>query len=253
MHTDEPPVLTTTRPGALWATLNRSEAGNTLRADSLTALHRALDSAETDPACRALVLASDADAFCLGLDLRHPPLADEWHTGRADESYWRLLGRLRSTALVTIAVVNGPAAGGGVGLAAACDLLIAGRQATFRLPEVFYGLLPAMITPVLSRRIGEHRVFRMSLLAEPLDAQAAESAGLVDMVADDPHQAVRRLMAAIARTDRDTVQQLKASHRLLFSVAPDYGLYAGQLLARRLDDPKVRQRIDRLRANEDQP
>jgi polyketide biosynthesis enoyl-CoA hydratase PksH len=233
--------------GLVRATLARPEAGNALRPEVLSALESALDTAERDPGCRALVIDADGDRFCTGLDLGYAQLAECWHDG-ADAQFWRLTGALRDSPVVTVALVDGPAIGGGAGLACACDLVVAGAAASFRLTEVFLGLLPAMIMPSLARRVGEQQVFRMALLAQDIGAAEAVRTGLADIAAERARDALSPILADLRRTDRDTVGELKACRRMLFPASPEYGLYASRLLGRRLDDPAVQHRIGRLRA-----
>jgi polyketide biosynthesis enoyl-CoA hydratase PksH len=247
-----PPDTATTRVsqerGLVRATLRRSDAGNALRPEVLQELQEALETAEQDPACRALVIDADGDRFCTGLDLGYAQLPESWHDGGADALYWRLINRLRDSPVVTVALVDGPAIGGGAGLACACDLVVAGAAASFRLTEVFLGLLPAMIMPCLARRVGEQQVFRMALLAEEVGAAEAVRTGLADIAAVRAGEALPPILAGLRRTDRDTIGELKACRRMLFPTSHEYGLYASRLLGRRLDHPAVRDRIGRLRA-----
>ncbi|RSS79969.1 enoyl-CoA hydratase/isomerase family protein, partial [Streptomyces sp. WAC02707] len=157
-----------------------------------------------------------------------------------------LLNRLRETPVVTIAAVDGPATGGGVGLAAACDLAVTGPGASFRLTEVLLGLLPGMIMPFIGRRTGEQTLLRMATLAETVDPHQALRWGLTDIHQDDVATAVRQALTAISRSDRGTLAELKTARRMLFPEAAEYGLYAQQLLDTRLSDKTVRTRIGSL-------
>lgn len=234
-------------PGHVRAVLNRANGGNALSPQVISALHAALDEAEHLDKCRAFVIAAQGDSFCTGLDLADDALVSNWDNGEAAR-YWSLISRLRASPLVTIALVDGPAAGGGVGLAVACDLVIVSPRARFRLTEVFFGLLPAMILPCVARRVGEVRAFRMALLAEDVDAQEAVSIGLADTSAEQSEVPLRRTLAALGRTDAATVAELKTSRNLLFPEDTQYALHAQRLLGRRLSDPFVKDRLERLRA-----
>jgi polyketide biosynthesis enoyl-CoA hydratase PksH len=233
--------------GVVWVTLSRPETGNTLRPDMLDEVHRAIDLAESDVSCRALVLDSSGDRFCTGLDLAHAQQSRAWHDGGADTAYWRLLNRLHDTPVVTVAAVDGAAIGGGVGLACSCDLVLAGDAARFRLTELLLGLLPGMVMPFLARRVGEQYAFRMALLAPDVEAEEAARRGLADTHVPRAADGVRRVLASLRPTDRGTLSDLKTMRRLLFPVSAEYGLYAGRLLGHRLDDPEVADRIARLR------
>jgi polyketide biosynthesis enoyl-CoA hydratase PksH len=228
------------------ATLARPDAGNALRPDLIAGVNAAIDLAEREPACRALVLDSSSDRFCVGLDLDAATGSGEGHGGGG--AFRRLLARLSGTPVVTVAVVDGATIGGGVGVAAACDLVVAGDGATFRLTEVLLGLLPGMMMPPLARRVGEQSAYRLAALADEIGAAEAVRLGLADLHTPRAVDGLRQVLVSLGRTDRATLSELKALRRWLFRPAPeDYGQYAGKLLRRRLDDPAVRLRIDRLR------
>ncbi len=249
--------------------------GGPLDHGTATRLLAALRRAERDPDCRALVLMADwpdgtggtgwtgwAD-FCTGMDLADPPgepgpyVADSADRAdradrldRVDETatvVWDLLTALSGSRLVTVAVVEGRADGGGVGLAAACDFVFAGPRAGFRLTEMLLGLVPALIMPFVVARTGERRMLRMALLAEPYDATAAREIGLADEADERPWEHVRRLLLALRRMPRDNVGELKTCRRLLNPPPRGYREYARRLLRHTVADPAVRDRITRLR------
>ncbi|GAA1414994.1 enoyl-CoA hydratase/isomerase family protein [Catellatospora coxensis] len=234
-------------PAHVRAVLTRPAEGNTLTPGLIASLSEALDEAERTPDCRLFVLTAEGGSFCEGLDLADDDLVRRWDDAVA-EQFHTLITRLRNSPLVTVALVGGPAAGGGVGLAVSCDLVYASPKASFRLTEVLLGLSPAMILPNIARRVGETLAFRLALLAEEVRAEDADRIGLVDAVTDDLDIMVRRTLTALGRMDPATIAQLKATRGLLFADEPRYSEYAKQLLGRRLGDPFVRNRIDRLRA-----
>src|SRR5438477_5999325 len=93
----------------------------------------------------------------------------------------------RSNGKVTLAVVDEQALGGGVGLAAVCDYVLATERATFGLPELLLGLVPATIFPILLERMPPQRARRLALLGHTQNAAQASASGLVDeVVASDP-------------------------------------------------------------------
>ncbi|MFC5800204.1 enoyl-CoA hydratase/isomerase family protein [Streptomyces formicae] len=230
------------QPGHVRADLDAPQAGNSLNTRTLTALMTALDEAETTPDCRAFVIGGEGKVFCSGLDLTD--LSTRWLVDDFPLP-WRLLERLVASPLVTIAVVDGPALGGGVGLAAACDLVIAGSSASFRFTETLLGLVPAIILPFVVRRVGAHPALRMMLTSERLDAAGAVQTGLADEEAVDTQQALRACLQRLRRADPDAIRALKAYHYTLHPVAVDPAGVA--LLRDRLGDPAVRARIGRLR------
>ena len=217
----------------------RLEVGGPLSPETAQRLLGGLRTAEADPACRVAVLAADGPVFCTGMDLSG---LDE-----PGDLVWELLTALHDSRLVTVAVVEGRAVGGGVGLAAACDFVFAGPEAGFRLTELLLGLVPALIMPFVVARTGEHRMLRMAVLAEPYDAAAAREIGLADDC-ERPWEAVRRLLVALRRMPRaDVVAELKACRRRLRPPPADYPEHARGLLRRTVADPAVRARVARLR------
>jgi enoyl-CoA hydratase/carnithine racemase len=131
---------------------------------------------------RARVLIISAPGLHLGFNL-----AEIRDTAAADLTAAKLFAEcllsIRRTDAVTIACVGEKVAGGSVGLVAACDIVIADAKAIFQLPEVAIGMVPALVTPILARRIGEARCFSLALSSRPISATEAHSIGLVDEVA----------------------------------------------------------------------
>ncbi|MFJ8078115.1 enoyl-CoA hydratase/isomerase family protein [Streptomyces sp. NPDC096176] len=240
-------VTLTRARGVIRARLEDPDRRNAITALLLDNLHAALDAAEADPGCRVLVLCASGDDFCAGTDLSDGVPDTRHATGAMEElPYWRLLERLTRTPVVTIAVVDGRASAGGVGLAAACDLVIAGPGARFRLTEALVGLVPAMALPFVARRTGEQRAFTATLLAEDLDAAAALAAGLADEATIDAEGALRRTLVHLSRVDRNTTGALKEYRARLFPRDTHLGLDATRTFLDRLADPAVHRLIGRL-------
>jgi enoyl-CoA hydratase/carnithine racemase len=189
-----------------------------LTAAGATALADDITRAVQDDAVGMVWLEGGVDVFCRGMDI------DAIAAGAAGfehgvQEFANMLCLLAEAAKPTVAVVRGTATGGGLGLAAVCDFVIAARTATFALPEALFGLTPAVITPVLLERISPPQLRRMVLTAAPLDADQALSIGLVDEVLDAPALAprIRRLTTTLARVDagaKRTLAQVMARHRV---------------------------------------
>jgi len=137
-------------------TLNRPEALNAVSTELAIELAEAFEPLATDPGVRAVVLAGAGErAFCVGADLRQRAGFDDhgWFVQR--EAFRRGFAAVRRCPLPTVAAVAGFALGGGTELALACDLVVAAEDATFGLPEVRLGLVPAVGgTQLLARRVG---------------------------------------------------------------------------------------------------
>lgn len=159
-----------------------------LTADSLAALDEAMAEGLRRPEARALVLEGERGAFCEGLDLDGvrdgaPDPVDGRGLPAALLAFAEQLTRVRRCPLPTVAVVRGAALGGGLGLAAACDVVLAEEQARFGLPEVLVGLNPAIVFPFLAERATPQAVRRLALLGSTIGAPEALTMGLVDEVA----------------------------------------------------------------------
>jgi enoyl-CoA hydratase/carnithine racemase len=116
---------------------------------------------------------------------------------------------LRQARAITLAVVEAPALGGGVGLAAACDFVLSTENASYALPELLLGLVPAMILPVLGERLGLHQAKRWAMTQAQWKAIEAKSAGLVDQLvsAERVDVELSRLLRSLLRAHvRGTVE-----------------------------------------------
>jgi polyketide biosynthesis enoyl-CoA hydratase PksH len=230
--------------GNIEAELADVERGNPLAPELVDGLLAAVAAAEDDPSCRALLISATGPRFCSGLNLTAIPPG--WLTDPADMPPWRLFERLRTARTVTVALVDGSTTGGGVALAAACDLVIAGAAATFRFTEVLLGLVPAMALPFVAHRVGGQRAFRMALIADEVDATEAVRIGLADMTAPRAADGVPPLFRALRRATPDTLRAMKRTREQLFPEPPRLGEIAGRATLARLDDPDVTARIERM-------
>ena len=140
--------------------------------------------------CRALLLTGTGRGFCSGQDLndRLSKTGETTVLGGALEAYYNpLIRKLRALPFPVVAAVNGIAAGAGANIALACDIVLAGRSATFIQAFARIGLVPDCGgTWLLPRLVGPARARGLALTAEPLPAEKAESWGLIwRMVEDD--------------------------------------------------------------------
>ncbi len=158
---------------------NRNALSRAMRAQ----LREALTDALADDAVRAVVLDHTGRVFCSGMDL------SEAAGGSAEDQGVRefpdLLELVWSSPKPVVAAVRGPARAGGVGLLAACDVVVAGASATFAFSEVRLGLVPAVISAVVLPRMAPHVAHRLMLTGQVFDAETAAAGGLVDLVVPD--------------------------------------------------------------------
>jgi methylglutaconyl-CoA hydratase len=205
--------------GIATITLDSQPNRNALSVALLAGLHGALDVAEHGDV-RAIVLTHAGPAFCAGADLKEraaaqgPGTATPAGSGGSDP-FVRALERLMDTPRPTIAAVKGTVRAGGIGLMAACDLVVVDEGTTFALTEVRIGVAAAIISvPILARVTPSHIAAAM-LTGEPFDAAAARSMGLITHVSADVDATVAALCAGIAQGSPGAVA---ATKRLLHTV-----------------------------------
>jgi enoyl-CoA hydratase/carnithine racemase len=165
-------------------------------------LAREIAAAIGDDSTRGLLLTGAPGTFCRGLELSGLASGRTVEAGGGVRQFASLLTQLLQAHKPTLAVVQGPALGGGLGLATACDVVLALRDSTFGLPEGLFGLTPAVIAPALLGRVSPAALRRLALTALPIDAEAARTMGLVDEVLDDEAALlgrVRRVCTALSR------------------------------------------------------
>lgn len=174
--------------GVARITLTRPEVHNAFNDTLITELTAALRGLGTDERVRAVVIAAQGRSFSAGADLNwmqrmaRNTAAENLTDARALVGLMRALDTLPKP---TLALVQGPAIGGGVGLVACCDMAIAAETAHFCLSEVKLGLIPAVIAPYVVAAMGERAARRYFLSAERFTAAEAQALGLVHRVVPD--------------------------------------------------------------------
>lgn len=162
--------------------LNRPDSLNALNADMRRELLASLQSLARDEAVRVVVLTGEGRGFCSGADLRGGEVERQFRRVVTQE-YNPLIRAIRDLPKPVIAAVNGVAAGAGVSLALACDLVYAAEEARFIQAFIKIGLVPdSGSTRVLVRALGRHRAAQLIFTGEPLSAAEAQAAGLVNEV-----------------------------------------------------------------------
>lgn len=187
-------------------TLSRPERRNSLDSLMIRELTAALRGIGNDKEIRAVVLTGAGSSFCSGMDLNYLakcaklPRAANLKDAR---DLMKLLRLVSGLAQPVIAMVNGPALGGGLGLAAASDFVIASRErAFFGAPEARLGFLPAIILIYLIRRMGEGAAKEFVMTGETIDAAHAMARGLVSELAaeGDLRHSAMELSERLSRT-----------------------------------------------------
>jgi methylglutaconyl-CoA hydratase len=169
-------------------TLNRADRHNAFDDTLIAELTEALRSMEAEESIRVVILAAAGRSFSAGADLNWMKRMSGYSMdeNRADAmalgALMRTLANLRKP---TVARVQGPAYGGGVGLVACCDIAVASTNATFSFSEAKLGLVPAVISPYAIAAIGERAARRYFLTAERFDAGEAWRLGLIHAICRD--------------------------------------------------------------------
>ncbi|MBJ2241899.1 gamma-carboxygeranoyl-CoA hydratase [Pseudomonas sp. MF6768] len=164
----------------LW--LSREEKNNAFNAEMIRELIIALDQVQADAALRFLVVRGRGKHFSAGADLAWMQQSAEldYHTNLDDaRELAELMYNLAKLKIPTLAVVQGAAYGGALGLISCCDMAIGADDAQFCLSEVRIGLAPAVISPFVVQAIGERAARRYALTAERFDGQQAQAIGLL--------------------------------------------------------------------------
>ena len=212
--TDAPLTTSIDDRGVAAVTLSRPEVHNAFDEGLIAGLAEALGRLADDPAVRVVLLRAEGKSFSAGADLnwmRRMAGYGEAENLADAERLAALMAALDRLPKPTVAVVQGAAFGGGVGLIAACDMALAAETASFGLTEVRLGLIPAVVSPYVVDAIGVRAARRYMLTGERFDAATAQRLGLVNEVvrADALEAAVERLVAALLACGPEAVAQCK--------------------------------------------
>ena len=212
------------RGGAAWITLNRPEARNALSAPLVNELHGHLQDAIADPAVRCIVLTGAGPAFCAGADLKNPPGAAAPDGGRAVGLPEVLTAMLDSPKPV-IGAINGAAFAGGLGLVAACDIVVTGEDHPFSFSEVRIGVIPAVISVVCVPKLGVHNAMKLFLTGERFTGRQAVVMGLAHRAvpADQLAAAVQEEIDMIALGGPEAIAESKKLVRRVAQISIEQG------------------------------
>jgi 2-(1,2-epoxy-1,2-dihydrophenyl)acetyl-CoA isomerase len=250
-------ILTEQCAGYRVITLHRPQRLNAFCEAMQRELRRAVDEAEADPECRALLITGYGRAFCSGQDLNERVGKDgkTLVSGSALDTYYNpLIRKLRALPFPVIAAVNGIAAGAGANVALACDIVLAARSASFTQAFIRIGLMPDCGgTWLLPRLVGLARARALALTGEALPAEKAEAWGLIWKAVDDgvlleeAHRLCRHFASAPAvalaltkraldeswSNDLDTQLDLERESQREAGLSPDFAEGAQAFLQKR--------------------
>lgn len=239
-------IITEVDGGVGILTLNRAQRHNAFDEELIAEITAGLRELASTPQVRIVVLSSTGKSFCAGADLNWMKRAAAYtpeENLRDAIGLAELLSTLNELPKPTIARVQGPAYGGGVGLIAACDIAIGTYDALFALSEVKLGIVPAVISPYVLAAIGERYCRRYMLTAERFSAAEAYRIGLLHELVPGEEQlddAIAELVDTLLANGPQAQAECKALIRVV----------AGQPIdAETIEE--TAQRITRVRASEE--
>jgi methylglutaconyl-CoA hydratase len=212
-------------------TLNRPELRNAFNETTIAELAQAFDELGQDEAVRAVVLAANGPAFCAGADLNWMKKMAGYSQAENQADAMRLASMLRTIYFCpkpVVAKVQGDCYAGGVGLAAACDIVVASEAANFCLSEAKLGLIPATIAPYVIKAMGEQAARRYFLTAERFDAFEARRIGFAHevVVPEALDTTVAAIVKALVNNSPNAVREAKKLVREVAGVPIDDAMLA---------------------------
>ncbi|MGI9393380.1 MAG: enoyl-CoA hydratase/isomerase family protein [Boseongicola sp.] len=194
------------KDGLTVLTINRPDKANALTRDMLSSLADAVESAADSIETRALIITGTGKVFSAGADL------DAAKAGLATDPIWeRLSGAVAACPVLTIAALNGTAAGGALGMVLAADLRVASPETKFFYPVMTLGFLPQPSDPVrLEALVGPARAKLILTTGASVMADQALAIGLVDMVDEVPLTSAHNLAAPALAANREHVVVIKS-------------------------------------------
>ncbi len=233
--------------------INRADRRNALNASVLSGLRSALNELKDDPSVRVVVLTGSGErAFSAGADLVGPsspaaggagpdgPTAAELHHTRGELA--SLFQDLWDLGKPSIARVRGYALAGGMGLALACDIVVAAADAVFGTPEIDIGIWPYMVTVSLLRSMPPKRALELMMTGRRVTAEEGERLGFVNRVVpvEGLDEAVKELAAQLANKPPAALSAGRASfYRVLDMAAADALAYLHPLLTIATETPEA--------------
>ncbi|OAJ92678.1 enoyl-CoA hydratase-related protein [Vibrio bivalvicida] len=218
--------------------LNRPDCANAFNAEVIAQLITHLDTLSSDPRVRGLILAGQGKHFSAGADI-------DWMRSMATKGQQKnqldayqlatLLEKLDRFPHPTVAVVQGSAFGGALGLICCCDMVIASDNAAFCLSEVRLGLVPATIAPYVIRAMGVRNARRYMLSAERINAETACRLNIVHQISHSDNlqnQALTWLTPLLAHSPHALVEAKKLCHHCHHSpIDESMKSYTSELIA----------------------
>tara|TARA_B100001029_G_scaffold32930_1_gene24836 strand:+ start:1785 stop:2519 length:735 start_codon:yes stop_codon:yes gene_type:complete len=181
---DEIPLIVENEGEVLTLSLNNIEKKNALTSEIMGALSAILEEVENYDNLRVIVIRGNGSVFCSGADI------NTWNPEELQE----LLFSLSDCPIPTIAHLHGICFGGGMGIASACDFVIAEKETKFGFPEVKLGMIPAVISPYVSRKISIGRMRELFITGESFGVQQAYDFGFLYSLEADIDKLIKMII-----------------------------------------------------------
>jgi len=237
---NDPDAVTQEQTGrVLTVALNRPDQHNAMNPAIMAELTRIFAGLPQRDDVRVVVLTGRGRSFCAGADLTFMRAAADYTFDQniADgQAIFDLMLAIDRCPQPVVGRVNGPAIGGGVGLVACCDIVVAVERATFAFSEARLGIVPAVISPFVLSRIGPGAARELFLTGERFDARRAQALGLVQhVVAEDAlDAAVAERVAALLQAAPGAQASVKELiHTVAFRPKETMREYTAETIARR--------------------
>jgi methylglutaconyl-CoA hydratase len=235
--------------GVAKLTLNRPELRNAFNEVMIAELAKAFQAIAKNDRVRVVLLTGMGEAFCAGADLnwmkKVAGYTPKQNAADAKKLHEMLLAVYRCPKPVLVHV-NGPAIAGGLGLVAAADMAFAVEDAVFSFSEVRLGLVPAVISPFVIRKIGEAKAQEYFLTAERFSARQACEIGLINYAAipDRLEDKIREKIDLLKQAAPDALAECKTLIRKVAGLSPEQaGAYTSGLIAKRRASPEGKEGI----------
>ena len=218
-----------------------------LNPTTIAAFSHALADFKTTEKAVLVLQADRSEIFCNGMDLQW--LANSQNTFGKERSTWILFAEILQSIMnsdaITLAIVDGEVTGGGVGIMAACDFVLASANSTFQLSEGLLGFYPALIMPALKSRISDRVIKRMVFTGERYTAEQAQSVGLIDEFATKQEftDLTQKWISQLSRCEPEVIRGMDYLLDQTHSYSQTYIEDSINLLEQALKKPRTQKRI----------
>jgi methylglutaconyl-CoA hydratase len=219
-------ILVESNEGCARVTLNRPDRRNAFDTLMVEEICKAFETLGQDHSVRTIVLTGSGSIFCAGADINWLGSGGMVSVSQAQKDAEQLMTMFRTIdecPCPVIGRIQGAAFGGGIGLVAACDIVVAAESATFAFSEVRLGMVPAVIAPLLLRKTGDSFLRRFCLTGEVFSASAAKQYNLVHDVVemDKLDSRTAQLVDSVVNLAPQAVRDTKALLRRLHTASDD--------------------------------